>query len=43
MRLAYKAAGPDAVAGFRTVLEYIVVPNGTEDKNKSGLDSELLE
>ena len=43
MRLAYKAAGPDAVAGFRTVLEYIVVPNGTEDKNKSGLDSKLLE
>ena len=43
MRLAYKAAGPDAVAGFRTVLEYIVVPNGTEDKNKSWLDSELLE
>ena len=43
MRLAYKAAGPDAVAGFRTVLEYIVVPNGTEDKNKIGLDSELLE
>ncbi|MDC1254960.1 MarR family winged helix-turn-helix transcriptional regulator [Paracoccaceae bacterium] len=43
MRLAYKAAGPDAVAGFRTVLDCIVDPNGTEDKNKSGLDSELLE
>ena len=43
MRLAYKAAGPDAVAGFRTVLDYIVDPNGTEDKNQSGLDSELLE
>ena len=43
MRLAYKAAGPDAVAGFRTVLDCIVDPNGTEDKNQIGLDSELLE
>ena len=43
MRLAYKAAGPDAVVGFRTVLDYIVDPNGTEDKNQIGLDSELLE
>ena len=43
MRLAYKAAGPDAVAGFRTVLDYIVESNGTEDKNEIGLDSELLE
>ena len=43
MRLAYKAAGPDAVAGFRTVLDYIVDSNGTEDKNQIGLDSELLE
>ena len=43
MRLAYKAAGPDAVAGFRTVLDYIVDQNGTENKNQSGLDSELLE
>ena len=43
MRLAYKAAGPDAVAGFRTVLDYIVDPNATEDKNQIGLDSELLE
>ena len=43
MRLAYKAAGPDAVAGLRTVLDYIVDPNGTEDKNQIGLDSELLE
>jgi hypothetical protein len=43
MRLAYKAAGPDAVAGFRTVLDYIVDPNGTEDENQNGLDSELLE
>jgi len=43
MRLAYKAAGPDAVTGFRTVLDYIVDPNGTKDKNQIGLDSELLE
>ena len=43
MRLAYKAAGPDAVAGFRTVLDHIVDQNGTENKNQSGLDSELLE
>ena len=43
MRLAYKAAGPDAVAGVRTVLDYIDDPNGTEDKNQIGLDSELLE
>ena len=43
MRLAYKAAGPDAVAGFRTVLDHIVDQNGTENKNRSGLDSELLE
>ena len=43
MRLAYKAAGPDAVAGFRTVLDYIVDPKGTEDENQIGLDSELLE
>ena len=43
MRLAYKTAGPDAVAGFRTVLDYIVDPNATEDKNQIGLDSELLE
>ena len=43
MRLAYKAAGPDAVAGFRTVLDCIVDPNGTEDKNQIGLDSELPE
>lgn len=27
MRLAYKAAGPDAVSGFRTVLDYIIQPN----------------
>ena len=27
MRLAYKAAGPDAVSGFRTVLDYIIKPN----------------
>ena len=39
MRLAYKAAGPDAVAGFRTVLDYIVYPNGTEDNNQIVLDS----
>ena len=43
MRLAYKAAGPDAVAGFRKVLDYIIDPNGTEDKNQIVLDSELLE
>ena len=43
MRLAYKAAGPDAEAGFRTDLDYIVDPNGTEDKYQIGLDSELLE
>ena len=43
MRLAYKAAGPDAVAGFRTVLDHIVDQNVTENKNQSGLDSELLE
>ena len=43
MRLAYKAAGPEAVAGFRTVLDHIVDQNGTENKNQSGLDSELLE
>ena len=43
MRLAYKAAGPDAVAGFRTVLDHIVDQNGTENKNQSGLDSELPE
>ena len=27
MRLAYKAAGPEAVSGFRTVLKYIIDPN----------------
>ena len=27
MRLAYKAAGPDAVSGFRTVLDCIIQPN----------------
>ena len=27
MRLAYKAAGPDAVAGFRTVLNYMIDSN----------------
>ena len=43
MRLAYKAAGPEAVAGFRTVLDHIVDQNVTENKNQSGLDSELLE
>ena len=43
MRLAYKAAGPEAVAGFRTVLDHIVDQNGTENKDQSGLDSELLE
>ena len=43
MRLAYKAAGPDAVAGFRTVLDYIVDPIRNENKNQSDPDSELLE
>ena len=43
MRLAYKAAGPDAVAGFRMVLDYIINPKGTEDKTQNGLDSDLLE
>ena len=43
MRVAYKAAGPDAVAGFRTVLDYIADPKGPNDKNQSGLDNELLE
>ena len=43
MRLAYKAAGPEAVAGFRTVLDYIVDPIENENKNHSEPDSELLE
>ena len=42
MRLAYKMAGPDAVAGFRLVLDYIVEPSGSEDKNQSRLDGELV-
>ena len=37
MRLAYKAAGPDAVAGFRTVLKYMIDSNvnneETDNKN----------
>jgi DNA-binding MarR family transcriptional regulator len=37
MRLAYKAAGPDAVAGFRTVLNYMIDSNlnneETDNKN----------
>lgn len=37
MKLAYKAAGPDAVAGFRTVLNYMTDPNlineETDNKN----------
>ena len=32
MRIAYKAAGPEAVSGFRTVLRYIIDPNAINKK-----------
>lgn len=32
MRIAYKAAGPEAVSGFRTVLKYIIDPNAINKK-----------
>ncbi len=42
MRLAYKFAGPDAVSGFRIVLDYIINPHSSENDPHNVQDEKTL-